>query len=132
MLTILAGALLAAVLVLMAIVQNISMLLPVAVLAGVSWTVSASELWIAGQRAMPDRARGRMNAVHMLTSQGGVAVGRVVWGASPAYLGLGATLVGGALLLTASLALANENRANANIQLLGQITESHLFVRCYD
>jgi MFS family permease len=106
LLTILAGVLLVGVLVLMAIVQNLSMLLPVAALAGVSWTVSASELWIAGQRAMPDWARGRMNAVHMMALQGGVAVGGVIWGAAAASLGLGATLVGGALLLTASLALA--------------------------
>jgi MFS family permease len=106
MLTILAGVLLVAVLMLMAVVQNLLALLPVAALAGVSWTVSASELWIAGQRAMPDWARGRMNAVHMMASQGGVAVGGVIWGASAASLGLGATLAGGALLLTASLALA--------------------------
>jgi len=42
----------------------------------------------------------------MMASQGGVAVGGVIWGASAASLGLGATLAGGALLLTASLALA--------------------------
>jgi hypothetical protein len=71
LLTILAGVLLVAVLVLIAIVQNLSMLLPVAGLAGVSWTVSASELWIAGQRATPDWARGRMNAV-LMSSQGGI------------------------------------------------------------
>jgi MFS family permease len=106
LLTILAGVLLVAVLVLMAIVQNLPMLLPVAALAGISWTVTASELWIAGQRAMPDWARGRMNAVHMMASQGGVAVGGVIWGASAASLGLGTTLLGGALLLMASLALA--------------------------
>ncbi len=106
MLTILAGAMLVAVLALMAVVQNISMLLPVAALAGVSWTVSAAELWIAGQRAMPDWARGRMNAVHMMALQGGVAVGGIAWGAAAASLGLRATLWGGALLLTASLALA--------------------------
>jgi hypothetical protein len=76
------------------------------ILAGVSWTGSASELWIAGQRSMPDWARGRMNAVHMMASQGGVAVGGVIWGAAAASLGLGATLVGGAFLLAASLALA--------------------------
>jgi hypothetical protein len=76
------------------------------ILAGVSWTGSASELWIAGQRSMPDWARGRMNAVHMIASQGGVAVGGVIWGAAAASLGLGATLVGGAFLLAASLALA--------------------------
>src|ERR1700751_497144 len=56
-LTILAGLILVAVLILMAIVPNLWMFLPVTALAGISWTVSASELWIAGQRAMPDWAR---------------------------------------------------------------------------
>jgi MFS family permease len=105
-LTILAGVILVAVLVLMAIVPNLWMFLPVTALAGISWTVSASELWIAGQRAMPDWARGRMNAIHMMASQGGVAVGGVLWGGAATSVGLGPTLVGGALLLTASLALA--------------------------
>jgi MFS family permease len=106
LLTILAGALLVAVLVLMAVAQNLIMLLPVSALAGVSWTVSASELWIAGQRAMPDWARGRMNAVHMMASQGGVAFGGVIWGASAASLGVETTLMGVAVLLAASLVLA--------------------------
>jgi MFS family permease len=105
-LTILAGMLLIAILVLMAVVPNFLLLLPVAALAGVSWTVSASELWIAGQRAMPDWARGRMNAVHMMASQGGVAVGGILWGAAVVSVGLRSTLVGGAVLLAASLALA--------------------------
>ncbi len=105
-LTILAGVLLVAVLVLMAMVPSLPVLLPVAALAGISWTVSASELWIAGQRAMPDWARGRMNAVHMMASQGGVAVGGVLWGAAVASVGLRSTLVGGAFVLAASLALA--------------------------
>ena len=90
----------------MSIVPNLWTFLPVAALAGISWTVSASELWIAGQRAMPDWARGRMNAVHMMASQGGVALGGVLWGGAATSLGLGPTLVGGALLLTASLTLA--------------------------
>jgi len=105
-LTILAGVLLVAVLVLMAMVPSLLVLLPVAALAGISWTVSASELWIAGQRAMPDWARGRMNAVHMMASQGGVALGGVLWGAAVASVGLRSTLVGGAFVLAASLALA--------------------------
>src|SRR5271166_6528211 len=79
-LTILAGVILVAVLVLMAIVPNLWMFLCVTALAGISWTVSASELWIAGQRAMPDWARGRMNAVQMMASQGGLAVGSVLLG----------------------------------------------------
>jgi hypothetical protein len=55
LLTILAGALLVAVLGLMAIVQNLAMLLPAAALAGVSWTVSASEL-------LPDNDRSRIGS----------------------------------------------------------------------
>jgi MFS family permease len=106
LLTILAGVLLVAVLVLLAMVPNLLMLLPVAALAGLSWTVSASELWIAGQRAMPDWARGRMNAAHMVASQAGVALGGIFWGAAAASAGLGSTLVGGGLLVAASLALA--------------------------
>ena len=106
LLTILAGVLLVAVLFLMAAVPNLAMLLPVAALAGLSWTVSASELWIAGQRAMPDWARGRMNAAHMMASQGGVAVGGILWGAAAIWFGVGSTLVGGGFLLAASLALA--------------------------
>jgi MFS family permease len=105
-LTILASVLLVSVFVLMAAVPNLWIFLPVAALAGMSWTVSASELWIAGQRAMPDWARGRMNAVHMVASQGGVALGGIVWGWSATSFGLGNTLFGGAILLTASLLLA--------------------------
>jgi hypothetical protein len=83
--------------VLMSKVLNLWMFLPVTALAGVSWTVSASELWIAGQRAMPDWARGRMNAVHIMASQGGVALGGVFWGGAATSLGLRLTLMGGAL-----------------------------------
>ena len=105
-LTILAGIILVVVLVLMSKVPNLWTFLPVTALAGISWTVSASELWIAGQRAMPDWARGRMNAVHMMASQAGVALGGILWGWAATSLGLAPTLVGGALLLTASLTLA--------------------------
>jgi len=41
-----------------------------------------------------------------MASQGGVALGGILWGGAATSLGLGKTLVGGALLLTASLALA--------------------------
>jgi len=106
LLTILAGVVLVTVLVLMAVVPNLWLFLPVTALAGLSWTVSASELWIAGQRAMPDWARGRINAVHMMVSQGGVALGGILWGQAATSLGLNPTLLWGALLLAASLALA--------------------------
>ena len=56
---------------LMAIVRQPQVFFIVSALAGVAWTVSASELWVAGQRVIPDSIRGRMNATHMMVSQGG-------------------------------------------------------------
>jgi MFS family permease len=105
-LTILASVLLAVVFLLMALVRQTSLFMGVAALAGVAWTVAASELWVAGQRAMPPWARGRMNATHIMLSQGGMALGGLVWGGSAASLGVTFTLAAAALLLLSSLALA--------------------------
>jgi MFS family permease len=65
-----------------------------AVIVGAGWTVQASELWIASQRAMPAWARGRMNATTMMVTQGATALGGAVWGLAaqtfgvvPAFLG---------------------------------------------
>src|SRR6202048_1113212 len=48
--------------VLMAVVRHTELFLGVAALAGVGWTLSASELWVAAQRAVPSWARGRMRS----------------------------------------------------------------------
>src|ERR1700731_3925057 len=71
----------------MAIVRNPQVFFIVAALAGVAWTVSASELWVAGQRVIPDWIRGRMNATHMMVSQGGMSLAGLVWGALATTLG---------------------------------------------
>jgi MFS family permease len=105
-LTILASVLLAVVFVLMAVVRQTPLFMGVAGLAGVAWTMAASELWVAGQRAMPPWARGRMNATHIMLSQGGMALGGLVWGGSAASLGVTFTLMAAAVLLLSSLALA--------------------------
>jgi hypothetical protein len=105
-LTIFASALLAIVFVLMAVVRAAPLFMAVAALAGISWTMAASELWVAGQRAMPPWARGRMNATHIMLAQGGMALGGLVWGGSAASLGVKFTLLAAAALLLSSLALA--------------------------
>ena len=56
---------------LMALVRQPEAFFVVAALAGVGWTTSASELWVAAQRAIPGWARGRMNATVIMISQGG-------------------------------------------------------------
>ena len=105
-LTIVSSCLLVVVYLLMAVVRYPILFQIVAALAGVGWTLTASELWVAGQRAMPSWARGRMNATHMMVSQGGMALGGVIWGALASGAGVHFALVCAALLLLFSLSLA--------------------------
>jgi len=78
--TLLTGVVLAVSYALMAVVRNPQVFLLVAAIAGAAWTISASELWVAGQRVIPDWIRGRLNATHMMVSQGGVSVAGILWG----------------------------------------------------
>jgi hypothetical protein len=67
-------------------------------LAGASWTLAASELWVIAQRAMPSSARGRISALMMVLSQGAMTVGGVVWGLSAEIAGTRVTLLAAAFL----------------------------------
>jgi hypothetical protein len=60
------------------------------------WTLSASELWVASQRAMPDWARGRMNATMVMVAQAATALGGVIWGLAAHHAGVIPTFLGGA------------------------------------
>jgi MFS family permease len=91
---------------LMALVRQKEFFLFVAALAGAGWTLSASELWVAAQRAMPGWARGRMNATVIMVSQGAVALGGVVWGLSSQVAGVNVTLAVAAVAMAVSLLLA--------------------------
>jgi predicted MFS family arabinose efflux permease len=92
--------------VLMAFVRQRELFLVVAALAGAGWTLSASELWVAAQRAMPSWARGRMNATVIMVSQGAIALGSIVWGFSSQAAGVNVTLVLAAIAMAVSLLLA--------------------------
>jgi predicted MFS family arabinose efflux permease len=92
--------------VLMAFVRQRELFLVVAALGGAGWTLSASELWVAAQRAMPSWARGRMNATVIMVSQGAIALGGVVWGFSSQAAGVNVTLVVAAVAMALSLLLA--------------------------
>jgi MFS family permease len=105
-LILLANLLLALVYVLMAFVRQTEIFFVVAALAGVGWTLSASELWVTAQRAMPSWARGRMNATVIMVSQGAMALGGVIWGSAAAIAGANYTLLGAAILFVTSLLLA--------------------------
>jgi MFS family permease len=92
--------------VLMALVRQRELFLGVAALAGAGWTLSAAELWVAAQRAMPSWARGRMNATVIMVSQGAIALGGIVWGFSSQAAGVNVTLVVAAVAMAFSLLLA--------------------------
>jgi hypothetical protein len=90
----------------MAFVRQPSVFMLLAALAGVGWTLGASELWVAGQRAIPGWARGRMSAIVIMVSQGAIALGGVVWGFCGQAAGLSVALVVAAVALSVSLFLA--------------------------
>jgi hypothetical protein len=105
-LVIFANLLVVLVYMLMAVVRQKELFLVVAVMAGVGWTLSASELWVAAQRAMPGWARGRMNGTVIMVSRGALAIGGVIWGSAVAMTGTTYTLLGAAVLFLISLGLA--------------------------
>jgi MFS family permease len=72
-------------------------LVPMA-LAGASWTLAASELWVIAQRTIPDSARGRVSALMMVLSQGAMTIGGVVWGLTAEIAGTRPTLLAASLL----------------------------------
>src|ERR1700751_772561 len=96
----------------MAFVRQKEPFFVVAALAGFGWTLSASELWVAAQRAMPGWARGRMNATVIMVSQGALALGGVAWGAAGAIAGASYTLLGAAVLFLTSLLLTRRLSIN--------------------
>jgi MFS family permease len=111
-LTLFANLLLILVYLLMALVRQTEAFFMVAAVAGVGWTMSASELWVAAQRAIPNWARGRMNAIIIMISQGAMAVGGVTWGSTAAIAGAGYTLLGVAALFFTSLLLGRRLSIN--------------------
>jgi predicted MFS family arabinose efflux permease len=104
--TLSANLLLVLVYVLMALVRQAETFFLVAAFAGLGWTMSASELWVAGQRAMPDWARGRMNATIIMISQGALALGGIIWGSAASLVGARYTLLVVAVLFLTCLFLA--------------------------
>jgi MFS family permease len=90
---------LAGVYVLMAMVHHcLYCLIPMA-LAGASWTLAASELWVIAQRSIPNSARGRISALMMVLSQGAMTLGAFAWGMSAQIAGTRSTLLAAAFLL---------------------------------
>jgi MFS family permease len=108
--------------VLMAFVRQPEVFFVVAAFAGMGWTLSASELWVAAQRAMPSWARGRMNATVIMISQGGMVFGGVIWSFAAAVAGPIHTLLGASVLFLVSLLLAARLSINVRTDLKEQVS----------
>jgi hypothetical protein len=72
-------------------------LVPMA-LAGASWTLAASELWVIAQRAIPNSMRGRISALIIVLSQGAMTLGAIIWGLTAELAGTRLTLLTAAFL----------------------------------
>jgi MFS family permease len=103
--TVFANVLVALVFFLMATIRDPKLFFVAAALAGTAWTMAASELWVAGQRAMPSWARGRMNATIIMAAQGAMALGGIIWGTSVSMWGIKWTLLVACILQLATLLL---------------------------
>jgi Transmembrane secretion effector len=101
----------------MAFARQAEVFFVVAAFAGVGWTLSASELWVAAQRAMPSWARGRMNATVIMISQGGMVFGGVIWSFAAAVAGPINALLGASVLFLVSLLLAGRLSINVRTDL---------------
>ena len=110
--TSMAMAIMAVALLAMAFIRQPPALMACAALAGVAWALAGSELWLAGQRVMPEWVRGRMNAFQIVLGQGGIALGAVLFGAGATHAGLGLTLAAAAILALLALALGHRFSIN--------------------
>jgi MFS family permease len=92
---------------LIVVVHQRYVFLAVAALGGVGWAMSASELWVASQRAIPDWARGRMNATMTMVAQGATAFGGALWGLAAHGFGIVPTFLGAAGFALLLMVLVN-------------------------
>lgn len=107
---ILSNAFIVLVYLLFGLIQERSFFFLTASLAGTGWTISASELWARGERAIPDGARGRLTATMITVSQGATALGALLWSSLVATVGPAPTLMIIALLFSASISLSSQGR----------------------
>ena len=106
-LTFYANILLILTLFLMAFVSWPRAFLLLAACGGAGWTLSATELWIAAQRAMPDWARGRLNATIVMCAQAATALGGVIWGSAAATAGVVPVFLVAGVLASVTMAVVH-------------------------
>jgi predicted MFS family arabinose efflux permease len=103
--TILASAMLVLTYFLMGFIRDARLFMLVAGFGGVAWTLAAAELWAAGLYTATAELRGRVNAMLMVVSNGGMVAGGLLWGTMPDRYGIDSTLHAASIALLCSLPL---------------------------
>jgi predicted MFS family arabinose efflux permease len=105
-----------------AFIHEPSLFFLAAAIAGAGWTVSASELWVAGQQTIPDWARGRLTAAIITISQGATVSGSLFWSGLVVIGGAtNALLLAGVLFSIAILLTMRYGRVKRFVGLLAGI-----------
>jgi MFS family permease len=125
-LMIIAQVTLAGVYILMAMVHHCLYCLVPMALAGASWTLAASELWVIAQRSIPNSLRGRISALMMVLSQGAMTLGGVVWGVVAELTGTRVTLLAAAFLFLTTVLGSMLFSKIFESQLLFKVKRDHL------
>ena len=125
-LMIIAQVTLVGVYILMAMVHHCLYCLVPMALAGASWTLAASELWVIAQRSIPDSLRGRISALMMVLSQGAMTLGGVVWGVGAQTAGIRVTLWAAAFLFLTTVLGSMLFSKIFESQLLFKVKRDHL------
>jgi predicted MFS family arabinose efflux permease len=101
----LSNSVIALIYLLIAFIHEPSLFFLAAALTGAGWTVSASELWVAGQQAIPDWARGRLTAAIITISQGATVLGGVIWSGLVVIGGANTALLEAGVLFSVTILL---------------------------
>ncbi len=72
--------------------QGLGLALAASLLAGASWTIMMTTLFVSAQVALPDWVRGRGMAILLTAYFGAMTIGSAVWGKVASVWGLPATL----------------------------------------
>jgi MFS family permease len=94
-------------------VKSFEVACPLLMCGGGAWIAVMANLNLAAQKAVPGWARARGLSVYMIVSQGGLAVGGVVWGTVASQIGTPPALALAALAVATGLSVARCHRLPA-------------------
>lgn len=99
----------ALVLVVVALVRSTWVVYPVLMAGGAAWTATMSKIHAGLATSVPSWVSSRMIALYILSTQAGMAIGALVWGALASLQGLPATLLLAAAALLAGWQLSRRH-----------------------